>query len=481
MQPRPAAAARPPAPKPKRLRWTPLEWFLVAQSFIPALLFVPGVSAARVVIRMAIFLAPLATWFAIVQSGRSKAGSDTYSPALWLKLIIGWLALSLFHWQTPSIIGGAAQATFYIAVFSPGFWVPKGLGSPRQLNRLMAILLICNGISTAVALGQVFRPETFNPPVIPGITGMPEDSLSVLALTYTDQYGRKILRPCGLGDTPGGGAMAGAVAALVGLATALRPIGKLRRLACLAMAFGGMAVIYYSQVRMIFVMTIICLAVLAAVFVLQKNFGYATLLGGLGAAMVVGALSWVMATSGRVVVERFLGLTERSFSESYYGSARGGLVQFALTHQMWEAPLGMGLGGWGVAPGLVGAAPNGVWVELMITGWVADGGIPLLTLNFIALIAAMINTLRIALRSRDRDIRFWAAVVFASNLSAIATCFSWVTFITVIGMQFWFQAALVHAADYQSRREAALARARRSAPRPPGPPPFPSPSPAAPA
>jgi hypothetical protein len=431
---------------------------------------------------MAIFLAPLATWFAIVQSGRSKARSGGYPPALWLKLVIGWLGLSLFHWQTPSVIGGAAQATFYIAVFSPAFWVPKGLESARQLNRLMAILLICNGISTAIALGQVFRPETFNPPVIPSITGASEDSISVQALTYTDQYGRKILRPCGLGDTPGGGAMAGSVAALVGLATALRPIGKLRRLACLAMAFGGMAVIYYSQVRMIFVMTIICLAVLGAVFVLQKNFGHATLLGVLGAAMVVGALSWVMATSGRVVVERFLGLTEKPFSQSYNESARGGLVWFALSFQMWDAPLGMGLGGWGVAPGLVGAAPIGVWVELMITGWIADGGIPLLALNFIALIAAMINTLRIALRSRDRDIRFWAAVVFASNLSVIATCFSWVTFITVIGMQFWFLAALIHAADHQARREAATAmRARRPPPRPPGPPPFPSPAPAAPA
>ena len=41
--------------------------------------------------------------------------------------------------------------------------------------------------------------------------------------------------------------------------------------------------------------------------------------------MVVGALSWVMATSGRVVVERFLGLAERSFGESYDKSGRAGM------------------------------------------------------------------------------------------------------------------------------------------------------------
>jgi len=30
----------------------------------------------------------------------------------------------------------------------------------------MMILLLCNGLSALVGLGQVFRPGTFNPPVI---------------------------------------------------------------------------------------------------------------------------------------------------------------------------------------------------------------------------------------------------------------------------------------------------------------------------
>ena len=482
VQPRPTAAARPRPPQ--RVPWTWLERFLVIQSLLPAMLFVPGISAARVVIRIAIFLAPLAIWFAVIQSGRSKAGSDTYPASFILKLVCGLLGLLIFHWGSPSILAAAAQAMFYIAVFSPALWAPQGLQSPRQINRLMAILLICNGISTILALGQVFRPETFNPPVIPGITGMPEDSISVQSLTYLDQNGRRIIRPCGLGDTAGGGASAASVAVLIGLATALRPINKFWRLVCVAVAFCGMAVIYYSQVRMVFVMLLICLAVLAGLFVLQKNFGYATVLGGLGAVMVVGALTWVMATSGRVVVERFLGLTEKSFVETY-NTSRGGFVRFALTEQMWDAPLGYGLGCWGAAAGLFAQGLRGVWVEVMITSWVVDGGMPLISLYAIAIVLAMLDTLRIALRSRDRDIRFWAAVVFASNLGVIASCFSYVTFITVIGMQFWFLAALVHAADYQARREAAIAmRARRVPPRPPGPPgppPFPSPHPAAPA
>jgi hypothetical protein len=487
VQPRPAAAARPPAPKPKRPPWTWLERFLIIQAFIPVFLFVPGFSAGRIVIRMAVFLMGPAVWFAIVQSGRFKAGSSWDAVGLCLKLVAGWVFLAIFHWETRSLPAAAVQATFYVAVFSPVFWATKALGTPNQIGRLMAILLIANGISALVGLGQVFRPDTFNPPVIQGITGMAEDSLTVLALTYTDQNGRKILRPCGLTDSPGGASAAAPAAVLIGLACALRPIGTFKRLACLALAFCGMAVTYYSQVRMIFVMEILCMGVLAGVFVLQKNFGYASVLGGLGAAMIVGALTWVMVTSGRVVVERFLGLAERSFAESYDKSARAGMVTNTLTVFMWDNPLGCGIGRWGPIAGAFGDPTDpGVWVEVMIPAWVVDGGIPLLLLYNIAIALAMLDTLRIALRSRDGDVRFWAAVVFALNLSVIATCFSYVTFLTVIGMQFWFLAAVVHAADYLARREATAKARRRPArpasplpPRPPGP--MPSPYPTAPA
>ena len=352
----------------------------------------------------------------------------------------------------------------------------------------MTILLVCNSISTLVGLGQVFRPGTFNPPVIPSITGAAEDSIAVQSLSFTDQHGRKIIRPCGLSDSPGAAAAAGAVAALVGLAYSLRPLGMTRRLASLAMAFCGMAVIYYSQVRMIFLMEVICLAVLTGIFALQKNYGHAALLGGFGAAMIVGAFLWVMATSGQVVVERFLGLAQTSLADSYGKAGRAAYINHTLTVMIWEDPLGHGLGRWGTISSSFGdPMDRGIFVEVMIQAWAVDGGIPLLLFYGLALVAAMLDTLRIALRSPDREVGFWAAVVFASNLSVIATCFSYVTFIGVIGTQFWFLAAVVHAADRQAR-QAASARPRprrgpaRPAPapsRPTGPPP--SPYPAAPA
>jgi hypothetical protein len=479
-RPRPAAA-RPVAPKKKRVRWGVLEWFLVAQTFIPALLFVPGVSAGRVMIRVAVFLLAIIAWAAIAWSGRPRAGEDSFAPGFCMKLVSGWLLLSLFHWDTNSPVSGLAQVLLYVAVLSPAFWVPRLLSSPGQISRLMTILLVCNGISALVGLGQVFRPATFNPPVIPGVTDAAEESIQALSLTYTDQYGRKIVRPCGISDSPGAAAAAGAAAALVGLAWVLRPIGLLKRLACAGLSFCGVAVIYYSQVRMTFMMLVICLSVLVVLFMAQKNFGYATLLGGLGAAMIVGALSWVMATSGRVVVERFLGLGSQDFRKTYTESGRAGFVGQALQVGMWEYPLGQGLGRWGSTNQAFGdrSRPS-LWVEVMIPGWVADGGIPLLVLYNLGIALALLNTLRIALRSRDREVGFWAAVIFASELSILATCFSYVTFVAAIGMQFWFLAAVAHAADYRVRIEAAR-RARAAAPRPaPAPPPRPPgwPSPA---
>ena len=84
----------------------------------------------------------------------------------------------------------------------------------------MAIMLICNGLSALVGLGQVFRPQTFNPPFIPGVTDSQFEASegSAASLTYKDDYGRTIIRPCGLSDMVGSAAGAGATAALIGLA-----------------------------------------------------------------------------------------------------------------------------------------------------------------------------------------------------------------------------------------------------------------------
>ena len=89
----------------------------------------------------------------------------------------------------------------------------------------------------------------------------------------------------------------------------------------------------------------------------------------------------------------------------------------------------------------------------MIPAWIIDGGIPLLVGYCGAIGLAMFDTLRIALKSPDRDVAYWGVVIFAFNMSQVATCFSYITFLSPLGVQFWLLAAMIHAADARARLE----------------------------
>ena len=116
-------------------------------------------------------------------------------------------------------------------------------------------------------------------------------------------------------------------------------------------------------------------------------------------------------------------------------------------------PLGYGMGWWGMIFASFGSpsVPSKVWVEVMVPAWVYDGGFPLLIGYVGALGAAMYDSIRIALTCKDREIAYWAAVIVASNLSVLATCLSFVTFVSPMGVQFWLLAAAFHTAGVRAQ------------------------------
>jgi hypothetical protein len=130
----------------------------------------------------------------------------------------------------------------------------------------MAILFACNAASAVVGIGQFYRPERFNPPVMRAGGG-----LTIEDYTYETADGRKVVRPCGLTDTPGGACAAGMLAGLLGLGWSLQPIAAWRRLAALGLAFAGLMVIYLSQVRAALVMEVISLLTLAAALAARRD------------------------------------------------------------------------------------------------------------------------------------------------------------------------------------------------------------------
>lgn len=435
-------------PGPDRLpAWGWVEGLILAQTLLPGLLFVPGLSVLRTFLRVASYAVALIAWSRCAGLAAPRGGADTFAARPWLLFCIAWLGLSVFHPNSNSLVSAAAQATLYVAILSPAFWVPSVVLSSRQIPRMLAILFLCNALSTLMGIGQVFRPNTFNPPVIPAA-----ESAYFAGLSYEAADRRTIMRPCGLSDTPGAACSAGLMTALLGLCWALRPVAAWKRLASLGLAFLGVAVIYYSQVRSSLVMLAICLIALTALCALRRNYRQAALLTVGGAVLILGAFAWVVGSAGDAVSQRFASLFAEDPATVYLQN-RGGFVRQAFEQVLWEHPLGYGMGWWGMINHYFGrkdiASP--IWVEVMWPAWIYDGGFPLL-IGYVGSIAvAMFDSFRIALTCEDREFAFWAAVIVASNLGILATCFSFVTFVSPFGIQFWLHAAALHAAARRAR------------------------------
>ena len=119
-------------------------------------------------------------------------------------------------------------------------------------------------------------------------------------------------------------------------------------------------------------------------------------------------------------------------------------------------PLGCGLGRWGMMYVYFGDhnAPReraALWAEVQITGWAYDGGYPLLIAYMLAALLALADSLRIALRCRDPDVAFWAAVITACNFGTLTLILSYPAFVSPVGAQFWLLSAALHAADRRAR------------------------------
>jgi len=462
-RPRPDPRPRPPAAAPARLKWGWIEWFVLSQTFLPALMFVPGLSPIRSMMRISCYLIGALAWAVVANRGKASPASTTFPARSWLTFSSIWLLVSMAHPNIYSLPAAAGQVAMYLSILSPAYWAGEELKAPRRLGRLMALLFLCNALSATVGLAQVFS-DRFNPPVIPMETMAFQGEGNKIEVD-----GRKIFRPCGLSDSPGAAAPAGATAALIGLCFALRPIGAFKRLACAGLAFIGFAVIYYTQVRAIMVVLVICLAAMTVLLFLRGRVGSALTLAGGGGLMLFGSLFWVARRMGSVM-DRFGSLVTSDQGALYY-SSRGGFVWEALTQTIWEYPLGRGLGWWGMInmlffiPGRISM----IWVEVMIPAWVVDGGFPLLIGYVGAVMVAVFNTMRVALKSKDRDLAFWASVVLAQDISTVALCFSYVAFLSPIGLQFWLLNAAVHAADVQTRGAAEGVTAEKARPRPRAP------------
>jgi hypothetical protein len=432
-------------------RWSFPEVFVVSQTLLPALLFLPGTQGFRLPIRVAAYaisIAALLWWMA-----RRQVKSTSPHPSLhWLVLAVVWLIVMVFHPNTNSSLAGLAQTFLYLAVMAPVFWAPSLVQHPGQLTRLLGILLVCNGINSLVGVLQVYDPDRWMPAEFSVLAVTSKYGLS--SLTYLNSAGQLVVRPPGLYDTPGAVCGAGMVAAVLGLIFALSKVDYWKRAVSLAFAAAGVGAVYLSQVRSaMLTMCGMMLVYVAVIWFVQKHQGRATVYLTIAIVIVTGAFAYSVLIGGEAVSKRMDTLTQANPFTTYYNS-RGNMVADGFSKLMPEYPLGAGLGRWGQMRLYFGDETNldspSIWAEVQYPGWILDGGIVLMLLYCLALFMTIRYEVKIARRTRDPDLAFSSPLVIAVNAGAIALTFSFIPFLSPIGMQYWFLAGALHGVAYKS-------------------------------
>lgn len=422
-----------------RIPWGFPELFIISQTALPALLYLPGTQPVRQSIRVSAFVISLAAfgWWAINATERRP----THRAASWVAAVMGLLAMMIFHPTTSSLYGGLAHAMLYFAVICPFFWAPVFVSTPEHLARLLGLLLICNGANALVGVLQVYAPGTFMPAELSRV--ITESAYGVGPLTYVGPGGQTIIRPPGLFDSPGAVAGPGMFAALLGVVFGLSAVPFWVRVGAFACSAAGVAAIYLTQVRISLVMTILMFVGYAGALTLQRRVSKATTVAMLGGSLAAIAFAVALTLGGESIAARFMTLFEGDPVTVYYRS-RGVLLQDSLGELLFQYPFGAGLARWGMAAAYYGSGSGGLWAEIQFTGWIFDGGIAMIALYGGALFLVVKSQLRIARFTQYPRVAACAAVVFALSLGPVGLCFSFTPFVTQIGIQFWFLAGAMH-------------------------------------
>ena len=447
----PAVQAQAAAAPGTRIAWGFPELFVISQTALPALLYLPGTQAFRLPLRFSAFGMSLAAFAWWQVSSQQRAPAHKAYP--WVIAVMGLLTLMLSSPYTTSLVGGLAHLMVYFAVMSPLFWAPMFVRTPEHLARLLGLLLICSGINSTVGVLQVYDPGRWMPTELSRV--VTEGAVGLGAVTYIGPDGHQIIRPPGLFDTPGAVAGPGMFAALFGVIFGLSPIAAWKRAGSFALAGAGIAAIYLSQVRISLVVTLLMFGIYAGTLLFQKRAARATAFSILAGSIVIGSFIVAVTLGGESVSSRFMTLFADDPLAVYY-HARGVQLDITFSELLYQYPLGAGLGRWGMAAAYFGTPGlKGIWAEIQITGWMIDGGLLMIVVYSGALIATAVAQYRLAMQTRYPRIAVCAGAVFAANVGVAAMVFSFTPFVTQIGIQYWFLAGALHGVAWNYRIQSA--------------------------
>jgi len=450
------------APQAKREPWGWLEVFVLVQVFWGVMLFIPGSQAYRVYIRGFPYIASLVALVSCLRAG----STDSLGPGARLTVAsIVLLVASLVHpgtWLT----AGVAQIVFQVSIAAPIFWAVTIWTPKARLERLMWLIFAANFASAGVGLLQVYYPATFSPPEFSSL-GLRLNPYLIEQLTYLGRGDRMILRPPGLSDLPGGAAISGVIAALLGFALAMRGSRSVMvRAAYLGSVIIAITVVYLTQVRSALLMLIVCMQALAWVSLRQGRFVKGGWIVALTAGLGVGAFIWAVTLGGDVLTERFQGLVDEGVVRTYQEN-RGSFLAYTVLELAPQYPFGAGMGRWGMMSVYFGEPTNWQYpylhAEIQVTGWLFDGGILLWVVYGAALLAALRNSYKVAIDAGS-PLHEVGGMVFSVQVLITGLCFTGPAFNTQLGILFWLLTAILFASqrtvlaeeDYEAGLETGL-------------------------
>jgi hypothetical protein len=442
-----------PAPpvRARRTNWGFPELFVIGQTVLPALLFFHFMQPLRLPIRIGAFVGSL------VALGMASRGARGKLPpsSVWLVCAFAYLMLMVFHPNTNTFLAGIAQAVLYLAVMAPVFWAPGMIRNALHVRRLLWLLLVLNGINSAVGVLQVYDPNRWLPKELTTVDFSGVVQLRTMApsgvklLTYKGREGESIIRPPGLFDSPGAVAGPGMFAGLIGLAFFISSREGWKKAAALFLAMMGVSVIYLTQVRTSLVVLLGMILVYFWALLIIRKAGEAASLLSTAAIIVVASFSLALFLGGGSIRDRFATLVAKNPADVYYAN-RGEQLESGVSKFVVQYPLGAGLARWGMMRHYFGNPWNlnstAIWAEVQFPAWLLDGGVILMVLYSVALIASLRQAILLLVRGRTDELRRVAALVLAVNAGTAALTLSFTPFTTQVGLQFWLLCGALHGA-----------------------------------
>jgi hypothetical protein len=435
------------------------QWLGFAEAFIALqllwglVLFIPGAQAFRTLVRATPYLV---SGGAILYYFRHATGQKLPSSTNWLTVSCVLLLLNLLH-ETAHLMAGLAQVVFQACIAAPVFWMPRSVRTEAHIRRLIWIVFASSALGSALGILQVYFPERFLPPEF-SVLARSLNPEMIHSMTYIGAEGREIVRPPGLSDMPGGAAVAGMMTMVLGLSLGLvRGERWIVRAACLAAAVVGMTALYLTHVRSLTLVAAASVGLFAFMRLRQGRTVEGGLTLGVGLALLVGSYVWALAVGGDAVSDRFSGLANDGVFRVFQDQ-RGTFIRYTLSELLYQFPLGAGLGRWGMMhvyfgdPTLWQAPP--IHVEVQLTGWLLDGGVPMWLLCGGALFMALHYSYRAAVGAVTAAAQDVATIVLCLQLTIVCLCLTGPVFNTQLGILFWaMTGALFGATTGSTERE----------------------------